>query len=570
VPEDIRHLPAAKDLVLYDAIRLFVDRAVAATPGFRVTGENAPAVAQVCHRLDGIPLAIELAAARVKVLAVEQIAVRLDDRFRLLTGGSRVALPRHQTLRAAMDWSYDLLSQKERVVLRRLSVFAGGWTLEAAEAVCSGKRIRKQEVLDLLTQLVDKSLVTAESHGGEARYRLLETVRQYGRDRLQESGEASFVRRGHRDWYLVLAERADPALRGREQAAWAKQLETEHDNLRAALEWSTTDESDAEAGPRLAWALMWFWQRSGYISEGREWLEKMISRASGVSASVRARVLCGSGALSEFLGDYDHARARLEASLTMFRELDDLWGAGFALHFLGHVARAANDFALATRMFEESLALFRNAKDKWGCAVTLDCWGAALINQQDYERAALLYEESVALFRELGDRWVIAGPLSGLGMASAVRGDYVRATALLEESLAVAWETMGSESGATTLLRLGRVVFWQGNAERAAALFKESLVLRKERGDKNGIAASIDALACAAVTQGQLEKSARLFGAADALRETIHTTVPPAQRAEYVRHMATLRAQLDETAFAAGWAEGRAMTLEQAVEYACG
>jgi non-specific serine/threonine protein kinase len=464
-----------------------------------------------------------------------------------------------------MDWSYDLLSEQERVLLRRLSVFAGGWALEAAEAVCSGTGVEASDILDLLTSLVDKSLVNVEPQDGEARYRLLETVRQYGRDRLEESGEASVVRGGHRDWYLALAERADSGLRGPEQAAWAKQLEAEHDNLRAALEWSTADESDPGAGPRLASALMWFWLMHAYVSEGREWLEKMVSRASGVSASLRARVMCGAGALSQKLGEYEHARARLAGSLDLFRQLDDPWGAGFALHFLGHVAGAQGDFAQATRMFEESLALFRGTGDKGGCAFTLDCWGGAMISRGDYDQAVSLYEESVALFRAIGNKWEVPGPLSGLGLAAAARGDYVRATALLEESLALSRDK-GPRVGPTPLLRLGRVVFRQGNYERAAALFKESLVLRKERGDKDGVAACLDALAGVAVTQGRPERAARLFGAADVLRETIHTVVPQAQREEYDRNMATLRARLDETALAAAWAAGRAMTLEQAID----
>jgi predicted ATPase len=242
-------------LMQCESVRLFVERATFSQPGFTLTDSNAAAVVQVCRRLDGIPLAIELAAARVKVLTVEQIAARLDNRFRLLTGGSQRGLPRQRTLRAAMDWSYGLLSEKERAVLQRLSTFAGGWTLEAAEAVCSGNGIEAADVLDLLTQLVDKSLVAVETQGEEARYRHPETVRQYSLDRLMESEEAADVRRRHRDWYLGPAERAEPELRGPGQVAWLEQLEMEHDNLRAALEWSRTEEGEAEAGVRLAGAL---------------------------------------------------------------------------------------------------------------------------------------------------------------------------------------------------------------------------------------------------------------------------------------------------------------------------
>ena len=269
VPEDIRHPLPPEELVLYDAVRLFVDRAVAITPSFAVTYETAPAVARVCQRLDGIPLAIELAAARVKVLAVEQIAARLDDRFRLLTGGSQLVLPRHQTLRGAIDWSYNLLLESERVLLRRLSVFAGGWTLEAAESVCAGGSVEAAAILDLLTSLVDKSLVLAETKRGEARYRLLETVRQYGNDRLQEAAELTDLQRWHFDWYLGLAERAEPELGGPHEDVWGERLEEEHANLRSALEWGMTQDVNGEPVLRLAGALGYFWNRRAHVSEGR-------------------------------------------------------------------------------------------------------------------------------------------------------------------------------------------------------------------------------------------------------------------------------------------------------------
>ena len=565
---DPANLPSDARITHYEAVRLFAERAAAVRPGFRITETNAHVVARVCHRLDGIPLAIELAAARVRVMSVEEIAARLHDRFHLLTGAGRLAPPRHQTLRGAMDWSYDLLSEPERALLRRASAFAGGWTVEAVEAICAGNGVEASQALDLLTSLVDKSLVNMETRGEETRYRMLETVRQYARDRLDESGDALAVRRAHRAWYLALAERANPALRGPEQDAWLKRLEVEHDNLRAVLELSVADAGDPEAGPRLAWALFWFWQRSGYVGEGREWLERMVAQPGGVSALVRARVLCGAGALSEHLAEYDHARARLEESLTLFRQLDDPWGAGFALHFLAHVARAQGDFPQATSLFEESLACFQSMGDKWGSALTLDCWGGALINQGDYSGASLRYEQSVALLREVGDKWQIPGPLSGLGVLAAASGDHVRATALLEESLAMARETMNSDSGATTLFRLGRAVFWQGDLARSATLFKDSLVLRKQRADKAGIAACLDGLAGVAVMGDRLEESARLFGAAQALREAIRNPVAPAQRAEYDRHVATVRTTLDEETLAAAWAAGRAMTLDEAIEYA--
>lgn len=309
---DAGQVPTVEDMVQCEAVRLFVDRAVATAPEFAITPKNASAIARICQRLDGIPLAIELAAARVKVLAVDQIAARLDDRFRLLTGGSRIAVPRQQTLRATMDWSYGLLLEKERAVFRQLSVFAGGWALEAAEAVCVGKRIKKHAVLDLLAELVEKSLVEMETQDGEARYRFLETIRQYSWEKLVESKEAAAVRTRHRDWYLALAERAESELHGPQQGVWLERLESEHDNLRAALRWSKTEEGGAEAWLRLAGALHWFWNIRGHASEGRDWLEGALSTKRDTSASVRARALCGAGILAWRQGDINRASMLLQ------------------------------------------------------------------------------------------------------------------------------------------------------------------------------------------------------------------------------------------------------------------
>jgi predicted ATPase len=344
VPEDLYHLPPLEELVLYDAMRLFVVRAAAAAPGFAVTSKNAPAVVQVCQHLDGIPLAIELAAARVKVLSVEQIAARLDDRFRLLTGGSQTVLPRHQTLGAAIDWSYNLLSEAERVMLRRLSVFAGGWTLEAAETVCAGSEVDAGSILDLMASLVDKSLVIAETQGGEARYRPLETVRQYAWERLAESHEVTDLRRRHRDWFLEFAERAEPKLLGPEQVRWLERLEADHDNLRAALEW-TRREQNTEFSLRLAGALHYFWFMRSNQSEGREWLEDALSRNEAVPARVRAKAVYAAGNMAWSGVANDRARAEnlLNESLALFRELKDISGIAYALHALAHVARTRGE-----------------------------------------------------------------------------------------------------------------------------------------------------------------------------------------------------------------------------------
>ena len=565
IPEDISRLPPSEELVLYDAVRLFVDRAAATAQGFTVTRENAAAVAQVCQRLDGIPLAIELAAARVKVLAVEQIATRLDDRFRLLTGGSRTVLPRHQTLRGAIDWSYHLLAEPEQVLLRRLSVFAGGWTLEAAESVCAGGNLEAVNVLDRLTSLVDKSLVLAETQHGEARYRLLETVRQYAWGRLVESNEASEVRTRHRDWYLDLAERVEPKLRGPEQGVWGERLETERDNLRAALEWSKAEEGGAEAWLRLAGALHWFWFQRGYLSEGREWLEAALATSRSISAPVRAKALCGAGLLAWRQDDIRRAEILLQESLALFRESTDEWGIAFSLHQLAHVQEDSREAAV---LFEDSLARFRKTGDTWGVGVTLSCMGMSALSQGDYGRAQTLFEESLPIWRELGDKSELASVLNGLGTVADGQGDNERATVLLEEGLALARQVGSKHQIPYLQFKLGNVALHQGDHVRAGTLYRESLAPIREMGDKSSLARCLEGLAGVACAQGHYEQAARILGAAEALRETTGVQRAPLGQTDYDQCMGSTRAVLGEPAFAAAWAEGRAMTLEQAIEYA--
>jgi non-specific serine/threonine protein kinase len=368
-------------LVEYEAVRLFLDRATFALPSFALSDQNAPTIAQICRRLDGMPLAIELAAARVRALTVEQIAERLDDRFRLLTGGSRTSLPRQQTLRATVDWSYDLLSEAERVLLHHLSVFSGGWALEAAEAVCGGDAVPSSAVLDLLVQLVDRSLVLAEPQGVEERYRLLETVRQYAREKLLEAGEANGVRDRHRDYFLSLAEQADPELRGREQLTWLERLTREQDNLRAAIEWSLTRDP-AETALRLAGALGWFWDLRGHWSEGRAWVERCLElatpndaqpdrTATQVAPWVRGRIFLAAGILALVQTDFAAARPSLEEAIQLSRSAGDHWGVARALMSLAPVEAYQGRHGEAAAHLQEGLALFRAVGDKWGTALAL-------------------------------------------------------------------------------------------------------------------------------------------------------------------------------------------------------
>ncbi len=592
----------------YEAVRLFVDRAAFSKPGFRLTPSNMAGVGQVCQRLDGIPLAIELAAVLVKALPVEGIAARLDDRFRLLTGGSRAAMPRQQTLRATLDWSYDLLSEDEGAVLRRLAVFAGAFTLEAAQMVCADDTIEGGAVLNLLTQLVEKSLVVFDEKDGRPRYRLLETVRQYSRDKLLASGEGAEVRTRHMIWFLALAEQSELALEGSEQDTWLEKLETEHDNLRAALEWGSANPSNQDAGLRLAAALAGLWDVHGHFSEGRTWLEEALARSHDAPGVLRAKALYGAGVLARSLGDYGRAKSLLEGSLALSKELCDPRGVARSLHFLGFTALYQGDLVRATALLEESLALFRNTGDKRGTAASLDKLGRIAsrrghyergkvlaaeslvlsrelrdkrgiamslnllsllaLHQGDTEQSRRLEEESLALARQIGDREDIADSLSILGWGAYYQGGYEKASALVEESLAIARQIGYRRGIAIQLLLLGCVTSARADYERALAQLRESLTVFREMHEEGWIPQCIEAVANVASAQGSAERSARLLGSAAGLRGTLGLMLHPIDRPRRDGDVITVQARLGDAAFAAAWAEGRAMTLEQAIEYA--
>ncbi len=508
---DPRRLHALDQLIQFEGIRLFVERAVHSQPRFVLTDANAKAVAHICQQLDGIPLAIELAAARVKMLPVEQIAARLDDRFRLLTHGSRTALPHHQTLRATMDWSYDLLSDPERALLRRLSVFAGSFILEATEAICAGDGVEAYDVLDLLTNFIDKSLVVAEGLDEEVRYQLLETIRQYGQEKLRESGEVAVVHERHLAWYLDLAERAEPELQGPNQETWLQQLEKEHDNLRTALEWSKVKDGGTEAGVRLAGALHWFWAMRGYLSEGREWLEALVARNDSTSTAARTKAVYGAGRLAFDQGDYGRAEALCQESLSQYRELGDKLGMALSLNTLGILARNRGDYGRAISLLDESLTLCRELGHKWALGETLNILGLTVRRQDDFERARALSEESLALFREIGDKWGLARSLGQLGVVARYQGDYERARALHEESLALRKELGHKFDLPSALISLGMVALAQADWERAKPLFEESLASCRDLGDKLGIAASLGNLGIVACHQGDHDRARALL-----------------------------------------------------------
>jgi non-specific serine/threonine protein kinase len=526
---DVGHLPPAPQLAEYDAIRLFTERAALAQPGFALTERNAPAIMQICRRLDGMPLAIEFAAALVMVLSVEQIDARLDDRFRLLTAGTRKTLPRQQTLRATLDWSYDLLSQAERALLRRLSVFAGGSTLEATEAVCRGEGIESAEILGILSRLVEKSLVVAETHNGAARYSLLETVRQYAQEKLAEEGAADQVRRVHRDWCLAFAEQAARELRGPREDLWIERLEPEHDNLRAALDWSKTEKDGAEAGLRLVGALHFFWWHRDHWNEGMRWTEGALARSSEARPSALPRALAAATHFARGLGDYELATALGEKGLALCRELGERESRGELLLYLAYIASM----------------------------------------QADYERATAFFDECINVAQELGDRWLYGFALIRLGVMARYQGDDKRVTELHTQGLAVNRAIGNKFATANALNRYGRdVALPQHRYDEAVALFKEGLLLSRDARSRWQSEQCLEGLAQAASARGHYEHAARLFGAAEAQREIVGERYEPVDQDSLNQRVAPVHVALGDTAFTAAWDEGRAMTMEQAVEYA--
>jgi predicted ATPase/class 3 adenylate cyclase len=602
----------ASTVLEYEAVKLFVDRATASLPGFTMTETNAGALAQVCHRLDGIPLAIELAAARVRVMPVEEITKRLDDRFRLLVGGNRAALPRQQTLRALIDWSYDLLNAQERLLLRRLSVFAGGWTLAAAEQICAGEGLEAWEVLTLLGALVDKSLVVFETQtDGEARYRMLETVRQYGREHLMASEELERLRTGHRDFFLQWARETTLKLHGPDQKLWLDRLETEHDNLRTALEWCRADPDGAETELRLAWALGEFWTIRGYWHEGRSCCTMALAREGAQeSTQARANVLQRAGVLAQYHGDYAAAKAWHEAGLAIYRQIGNKQGIASALSSLGNVIGSQGDYVTARSLYEEGLALQRELGNQMGTAITLGNLGIALKNQGDYAGARALYAESLVIFRQVGNKQGIANTLNNLGNVLHFQGDYDAAQTLHVESLALRREIGDKRGIATSLSNIGSVAKDQKDYAKAQVYLEECLALMREVGDRRGTLIALNelgdlTLACPepdcvraraylveglhlsrdiddklhattalegstwlAVMQKQWIRATRLCAAADAIYASIGAARSPGAYRWFESILAELRVALGEELFVATWAEGQAMTFEQAIAYA--
>jgi predicted ATPase/DNA-binding SARP family transcriptional activator/DNA-binding NarL/FixJ family response regulator len=572
VPSSLQS-PTVEELAGYESVRLFVERARHRNPAFSLRPENAHAVARICERLDGIPLAIELAAARIG-LSVEQIAQRLDDSLRLLTAGSRTASPRQRTLRGTLDWSYALLSESERELFCRLSVFAGGWTLEAAEAVGAGDT-KQGDVLDLLSRLVEKSLVVAEAQD-VVRYRMLEPVRQYARERFEESGEVEAIQRRHAEFFLALAEEAEPEVEGPQQAAWLERLEAEHDNLRTALSWSLEQGEEAGLGLRVGEALGQFWYLRGYFGEGRRWLEEVLAKASPASTAARANALRRLSFMAFMQGDLDRAQEASEEGLKL-EGVEQFWDiagrrsvAAGLLHMLGLVVSARGDSERAIQLYEESLVLSRKVGDKRGIADNLLLLGIEMRSWGNFDKARELLEEGMGEGREVGDPELLAAFLTQLCDTFVLQGDLERATVIGEKAVEVCREHKHRFMLSEVLCNLGWAALLRGDPKRATTLFAESLELKREVGLMLDLPETLDGLACVAVAKGEAERAVRLFGATRALHEQVKDHLTLAREYATLRepYLAATRSQLGGEEWEAAFAEGRAMGFEEAVEYA--
>ena len=556
---------SAAALAEVDACRLFVERARAVQPAFELTDKNAQAVAQLCRRLDGVPLAIELAAARVRTLPVEQIAARLDDRFRLLTGGSRAVVARHQTLRATIDWSFDLLTEPEKAILRRLSVFAGGASLEAVEAICSGDPVESFEVLDILGRLVEKSLVFTDPTTAEARFRLLETVREYARGRLVEAGEADQTLRRHRDWYLSLVDRAAPSFfQGPEPVEQLRRLDLEHEDIRAALGWCLDQPGEGRAGLRMAAGLWRYWEIRGYLSEGRRWLERMMDAVGNESSSLRANALTGAGNLAFMQGDFRAASSFHEGSLALHRQLGDRQSVAYAANNLANTALQLGEHDRARALYEETLELTRELGDRRGVIFGSINLAAVATSEGDFETARQLQDQILTTIRGLGDPWIEAFALDAFGTSASRAGDRAGAAKLHADALPIL-EQMGDRRGvARVLTHLGDIALADGDADRSRELLSRALEIRQEMGDMPGLASAMEHLANA-VSPVDPEAAARVHGSAEALRESIRAKVPPQAAASHDQVLADLDMRLGSERFEAARRMGRQMTPNEAL-----
>ena len=564
---DSRSMPPVDVLSHYPAVALFVQRAVAVKPDFELNRENAPAVAEICARLDGLPLAIELAAARVKVLSPSSMQTRLTSRLQLLTGGARDMPQRQQTLRAAMDWSYDLLSPAEQKLFRGLSVFVGGCTLEGAEAVCDTKGDLDLDMLDGMASMVNKSLVQqVEQAKGESRFVMLETIREYALEKLEASAEQASTKRAHAAYCLVLAEEAAAEQSGADGVEYLERFAVEHDNFRAALEW-LTESGDAQWGLRLGAALFRFWEMREYLAEGRARLGRLLAMAGAAAPTkARERALFAAGVLATGQGDYAAADALIRESLDIARQLGDKHGAAVSLNALAVGARDRGDVPGARALSEESLVLWRELGDQKAVARSLSNLANIVKLQGDNARARSLYAECLSIFQELGDRTGVAWSINYLGDVARDQGDFAGARTLYEQGLAIFRELDDRWGIAGTLADLGSLAREQGNYPSARSMYRESIKLFQELDHKRGIARLLEYFACSAAAQLEAERSLRLAGAAAALRQNIGAPLTPAEQAKLEASLHPARQALANTVGVTAWLEGRALPVEKAIE----
>jgi predicted ATPase/class 3 adenylate cyclase len=607
---DIKHLPILEQLSQYEAVRLFIDRASLVSPHFDVNKDNAPSIAQICFRLDGIPLAIELAAARVKMMSVEQISARLDDRFRLLTGGARTALPRQQTLRALIDWSYDLLSENERLLQRRLSVFAGGWTLEAAEEVCAGDGIDSYDVLDLLTQLVNKSLVVVIEHSqsGETRYRMLETIRQYAREKLLELGEGEKIRDRHFEYYLQTVKQANQEFFSQNELVWLVWFENEWDNLRAAVEWSL--ETQADLGLELVNYLGYILVDALYnVTDMDNWLSQFIRHPlNSTRTAQRAQGLLNCSVYAKYTrADQENmvpVQSMLEESFSIYEELGNQHGLAHCFFLQAYYSEDKTRFA----RYQRALQLFRETNDKPLIALALLNMGWWMEWLESGSRISYL-EESLSLYRELG---YISGTIEALKQIGSIEvqlghfdsahrrldegfsilqahaanlgnskilsydlgdlayfeGDYELAQKYYEHCLAWATQKGLSISISWAKIRLGYVFSRRGEQQKAYLFLREALFSFQKAEFTMAIISTLEGIASLLVTQNQYEKAVQLFAWADAMRDQLGDQRTYVEQASVERDLAVIRSKVNNDEYAKLSTEGSSMTIEQAIALA--
>jgi predicted ATPase len=559
--------PSLEKLAQYSAVALFVQRAEAVKPNFALTEENAPIVAEICQRLDGLPLAIELAAARIKLLSPSAMRSRLASSLQLLTGGARDLPARQQTLRQAIDWSYDLLSEPEQRLFRRLSVFLGGCTLEAVESVCDTKQDLGVDVLDGMASLVDKSLARQiEQADGEPRFVMLETISEYARGKMAESGEEAATRRSHAAYCLVLAEESGAEDAVENQTGWLDRLEIESQNLRAALEW-LIETGHAEWGLRLGVALFRFWERRERLTEARDWFGKLLNMPGATApSSLRVRALFSAGVLASEQRDYPVGVDLLTRSVELARQLQDPRILAVSLNALAVISRECGDLSAARSMFEENLVYWKQLEDTQAVARGVSNLAGIANLQQDYQRARALYAESLAIFRELGDRTGEAWALNHQGDVARDQGDSAAARSLYQQSL-TDFRELGDRCGvAGSLADLGNLAREQHDYAEADALYRESLELFRELEHKRGIARLLESFACSAAAQSHPERGLRLAGAAAALRQSIGAPPTAEEQRKFERGLEPARKGLSTTAGRTAWLEGWVTPVERAID----